>query len=44
VENEVPHWVEHHAISVDGRPTVTVINLGRKVDSPRVQEMLDAAA
>jgi hypothetical protein len=41
MENDVPHWVDHHAISVDGRPAVTVINLGRKVDSRRVQEMLD---
>ena len=44
VENDVPHWVDHNAISVDGRPAVTVINLGRKVDSRRVQELLDAAA
>jgi hypothetical protein len=44
VENEVPHWVDHHAVSVDGRPAVTVINLGRKVDSRRVQDLLDAAA
>ena len=40
----VPHWVDHDAISVDGRPAVTVINLGRKVDSCRVQKLLDAAA
>ncbi len=38
VENDIPHWVEHHAISVDGRPAVTVINLGRKVDSRQVQD------
>jgi hypothetical protein len=44
VENDVPHWVDHHAISVDGRPAETVINLGRRVDSRRVQELLDAAA
>jgi hypothetical protein len=44
VENDVPHWVDHHAISVDGRPAVTVINLGRRVDSRRVQDLLDAAA
>ncbi len=43
VENEVPHWVDHHAISVDGHPAVTVINLGRKVDSRRIQDLLDAA-
>ena len=44
VENDVPHWVDHHAISVDGRPAVIVINLGRKADSHRVQGLLDAAA
>jgi hypothetical protein len=44
VENDVPHWVEHNAISVDGRPAVTVINLGRRADSRQVQTLLDAAA
>ncbi len=44
VENDVPHWVDHHAISVDGRPAVTVINLDRRVDPRRVKELLDAAA
>jgi hypothetical protein len=43
-ENDIPHWVEHHAISVDGRPAVIVINLGRKFDPRRVQDLLDAAA
>lgn len=43
VENDVPHWVEHYAISVDGRPAQIVINLGRKVDSRQVQDLLDAA-
>jgi hypothetical protein len=44
VDNDVPHWVDHHAISVDGRPAMTVINLGRRVDPRRVQELLDTAA
>jgi hypothetical protein len=44
VENGIPQWVDHHAISVDGRPAVTVINLGRRVDSRQVQDLLDAAA
>jgi hypothetical protein len=43
VEHDIPHWVDHHAISVDGRPPVTVINLGRKVDARRVPGLLDAA-
>jgi hypothetical protein len=42
-ENDIPHWVDHNAISVDGRPAVTVINLGRGADSRRVQDLLDAA-
>ena len=44
VENDVAHWVEHYAISVDGRPAVTVINLRRNADPSRVQDLLDAAA
>jgi hypothetical protein len=43
VDNDIPHWVDHIAVSVDGRPAVTVINLGRRVDSLRVQDLLDAA-
>ncbi len=43
LENNIPHWVEHHAISVDGRPPVIVINIGKAVDSRHVQELLDAA-
>jgi hypothetical protein len=44
VEKDVRHWVDHHAISVDGRPAVTVINLDRRADPRRVQDLLDAAA
>ena len=44
VGNNIPHWVDHLAISVDGRPAVTVIDLGRKADPSRVQDLLDAAA
>jgi hypothetical protein len=43
VENDIPHWVDHIAVSVDGRPATTLIYVGRKVDSRRVQELLDAA-
>lgn len=42
VEKDIPHWVDHNAISVDGRPAVTVINLGRSANSRRVQDLLDA--
>jgi hypothetical protein len=44
VENTVPHWVEHHQISVNGGPRMTRINVGRKVDPRQVQDVLDAAA
>jgi hypothetical protein len=44
VENGIPHWVDHYRISVDGRPAVTMIYLGRNVDSRQVQDLLDAAA
>jgi len=42
--NDIPHWVDHYAISVDGRPPVVVINLGKKTDPHRVQALLDDAA
>ena len=41
-EHEISHWVDHHAISVNGRPAMIVINLSRKTDPVRVQELLDA--
>ena len=41
--NDVPHWVGHYSISVNGRPAVVDVNLRRKVDPVRVQELLDAA-
>lgn len=40
--NDIPHWVDHNAISVDGRPAVAVINLGKMIDPRRVQNLLDA--
>ncbi len=44
VDNEIPHWVDHHAVSVDGLPARTMLYVGKKVDARRVQELLDAAA
>jgi hypothetical protein len=43
-DNDIPHWVDHHAISVDGRPAVAVVNLSKGSDPCRVQALLDAAA
>ena len=41
--NGIPYWVDHNAISVDGRPAVAVVNLGKGTDPLRVQVLLDAA-
>jgi hypothetical protein len=43
-DNRIPHWVDHHAISVDGAPAVAVINIGHKADVRQVQDLLDTAA
>ena len=39
--NEIAHWVEGDAISLDGRPAVAVINLGLRGDPVQVQAILD---
>ena len=41
--NEIPYWVDHHAVSIDGKPALTVINLGRGSDPQQVQDLLDNA-
>jgi hypothetical protein len=42
--NRIPYWVDETAISVDGQPAVTVINLSAGVEAQRVQATLDSAA
>ncbi len=42
-QHAVPYWVDSVAISIDGRPAVTVINLGLNNDASRVQAILDGA-
>lgn len=42
-DNQVPFWVDADAISLDGKPEVTVINLGRGADAAQVQRLLDTA-
>src|SRR5690349_5461393 len=39
--NGVDYWVDSMAISIDGRPARTVINLGLTGDAARVQAILD---
>jgi hypothetical protein len=43
-DNDIRYWVDHNAISVDGRPAVVVVNLRKGTDPCRVQVLLDAAA
>ena len=43
-DNAIRHWVDHHAVSVDGGPSMTVIWLHRKTDPTPVQALLDNAA
>jgi hypothetical protein len=42
--NQIPFWVDHQAVSIDGKPAVVVINIGRRTNPQQVQAILDAAA
>jgi len=42
-ENNISYWVDEIAISLDGKPEVTVVNLGRGTDAAAVQAILDSA-
>jgi hypothetical protein len=42
--NNIPYWVDEDAISLDGKPEVTVVNLGHGSDAARVQKILDKAS
>jgi hypothetical protein len=42
-QEEIPYWVDSIAVSIDGKPAVTVINLGLNNDRCRVQATLDKA-
>lgn len=41
-ENNVPYWVDVNAISIDGKPAITVVNLGRNANAEMVQAILDS--
>lgn len=41
---EIQYWADAIAVSVDGRPALTVINLGKGVDASHIQSILDRAA
>ena len=39
--NSISHWTDADSISLDGKPAIVVINLGRGTDASRVQRLLD---
>ena len=41
--NSIRYWVDDVAISLDGKPEVTVVNLGHEADPVAVQQILDTA-
>ena len=42
--NQIPHWVSHLVLSVDGNPPVGYIYLRRGTDPDKVQALLDQAS
>jgi hypothetical protein len=40
--NKIRHWVDENAISLNGKPEITVINLGRSANAEKAQEVLDS--
>ncbi|MHB1560388.1 MAG: hypothetical protein ACYC61_23295, partial [Isosphaeraceae bacterium] len=39
----IRYWVDSTAISLDGKPAITVINFGRAGDADRIQTVIDEA-
>lgn len=42
-DHQIRYWVEENAISVDGGPYISVVNLGREGNATAVQAILDKA-
>ena len=42
--NNISYWVDEDAISLDGQPEVTVVNLRNGTDAATVQNILDNAS
>ena len=40
--HDVPYWVDEEAISLDGKPEITVINLRHRTDPERIQHLLNS--
>lgn len=43
-EAKITFWVDREAISLNGKPAVTVINLSRNAETDRIQCLLDDRA
>ncbi|QDU46493.1 hypothetical protein Mal52_50140 [Symmachiella dynata] len=43
-DSQISYWVDEFAISLDGEPEISVINLGKGIDKQEVQRILDCAA
>ena len=41
LNHSIPHWVESNAISLDGSPEISIINLGRGADVEGIQTLID---
>jgi hypothetical protein len=41
-QHQFAFWVDSDAISLDGKPEIVVINLGRGVRADQIQQSLDA--
>ena len=42
--HKIPYWIDSFAVSLDGKPSFTVVNLGRSVNGNGVQAILDGVA
>jgi hypothetical protein len=40
--SRIPHWVDEEAISLDGKPEITVINIGQGTNPGTIQKLLDS--
>jgi hypothetical protein len=40
--NAVSYWVDEEVLSLDGKPEIAFINLGRQTDPAMVQQLLDS--
>ena len=42
-QHNIHHYIEENIISIDGKPEIAVVNLGRGADGSAVQAILDRA-